>query len=334
MRFTPLTALLAVGAALGVAFAASSLPSYFPPLPVPADNPQGEAKIQLGRQLFYDRRLSADNTISCSDCHQQIFAFSNAGNRVSTGIRGQKGTRNAPSLGNVAWRKSLFWEGGSPSLELQAMGPITAHDEMGMEPAVLVKKLSSIPGYKKQFDAVFKDGVTMLGVTRAIASFERTLVTANSAWDRYRAGDEKALSASALRGMELFFGEQGDCFHCHNGFNFTDEALHNTGVNLKNVDIGLARITGKKTDEGKFKTPTLRNIALTAPYMHDGSIPSLEAVLEHYNSGGKDNDNVDVLMRPLGLSKTDIADLIAFLKSLTDTAFTKNPKLAKPAALP
>jgi cytochrome c peroxidase len=327
---TPLRVLVSSLAVVGAGWAFAALPSYFPALPVPANNPQSEAKIQLGRQLFYDRRLSADDTISCSDCHQQQFAFSNAGNRVSTGIRGQKGSRNAPSLGNVAWRKSLFWEGGAPSLELQAMGPITAHDEMGMEPAVLVKKLSSVPGYKRQFERVFKDGVTMLNITRAIASFERTFVTANSAWDRYRAGDEKALSPAALRGMELFFNEKGDCFHCHNGFNFTNESLHNTGVNLENADLGLARITGKKTDEGKFKTPSLRNVALTAPYMHDGSIPTLEAALEHYNSGGKDNNNVDTLMRPLGLSKAEIADLIAFLNALTDTEFTKNPKLSRP----
>ncbi len=315
---------------IGAAIAASSLPSYFPTLPVPSDNPQTPAKIALGRQLFYDARLSADNTISCSSCHQQQFAFSNAGNKVSTGIRGQRGSRNAPSLGNVAWRKSYFWEGGSPTLELQAMGPITAHDEMGMEPSVLTKKLSSIAGYAGQFKAVFSDGVTMLNVTKAISAFTRTLVTADSPYDRYRAGDLEAMSPAALRGMELFLGEKGDCFHCHGGFNFTDEALHNTGVNLENKDIGLARLTGKKTDEGKFKTPTLRNVALSKTYMHDGSIPTLEAVLEHYNSGGKDNDNVDVLMRPLYLTKPEISDLIAFLNALTDKNFTTDSNFSRP----
>ena len=327
---TPLRALSCVFVTLGVALAASSLPSYFPALPVPSDNPQTPAKIALGRQLFYDARLSADNTISCSSCHQQRFAFSNAGNKVSIGIRGQRGSRNAPGLGNVAWRKSFFWEGGSPSLELQAMGPITAHDEMGMEPSVLVRKLSSIAGYAGQFKAVFSDGVTMLNVTRALAVFTRTLVTANSPFDRYRAGNLKAMTSAALRGMELFLGEKGDCFHCHGGFNFTDEALHNTGVNLENTDIGLARLTGKKTDEGKFKTPGLRNVALSKPYMHDGSVGTLEAVLAHYNAGGKDNDNVDALMRPLELSQTEIKDLIAFLNALTDTEFTKNPQLSAP----
>ncbi len=327
---TPSRALSFALISLGVALAASSLPPYFPDLPVPSDNPQTPAKIALGRQLFYDARLSADNTISCASCHQQQFAFSNAGNKVSTGIRGQRGSRNAPSLGNVAWRKSYFWEGGSPSLELQAMGPITAHDEMGMEPSVLTRKLSSIAGYAGQFKAVFSDGVTMLNVTKAISAFTRTLITANSPFDRYRAGDLEAMTPAAVRGMELFLGEKGDCFHCHGGFNFTDEALHNTGVNLENRDLGLARLTGKKTDEGKFKTPTLRNVALSKPYMHDGSIGTLEAVLEHYNSGGKDNDNVDVLMRPLELSKSEIADLIAFLNALTDKSFITDSRFSRP----
>jgi cytochrome c peroxidase len=330
MRLTVTTLLSSLALTIGVGLAATALPSYFPALPVPADNPLSEAKAQLGRQLFHDPRLSANNTISCSSCHQQKFAFSNAGNRVSTGIKGQKGSRNAPSLGNVAYRKSLFWEGGSPSLELQAMGPITAHDEMGMEPGVLVRKLSSIPGYASQFRAVFRDGVTMLNVTRAIATFERTLLTFDSPWDRYRAGDETAMTPAALRGMELFFNETGDCFHCHNGFNFTNEGLHNTGVNLENKDIGLARLTGRKDDAGKFKTPGLRNVALTAPYMHDGSVQTLDAVLEHYNSGGKNNDNVDVLMRPLGLTAQDKKDLKAFLEALTDQSFIKNPRFSAP----
>ncbi len=326
MTFNATTFVSSVALIFGVALANS----FFPAMPIPTENPQSAAKIRLGRQLFYDARLSADNSLSCSSCHQQKFAFTNAGNRVSTGIGGQKGTRNAPSLGNVGWRKSLFWEGGSPSLELQAMGPITAHDEMGMEPAALVKKLSAVPGYRNQFSAEFEDGLTMLNITKAVASFERTLVTDSSPYDRYRAGDERAMTPAALRGMDLFLGEKGDCFHCHPGFNFTDEQLHNTGVNLENVDLGLGRLTGRQDDAGKFKTPTLRNVALTAPYMHDGSIKTLDAVLAHYNAGGKDNDNVDLLMRPLELTKAEVADLIEFLKSLTDTSFTTNAQFSAP----
>jgi cytochrome c peroxidase len=304
--------------------------SFFPAMRVPADNPQTPEKIELGRRLFYDPRLSADNTVSCSSCHIQAFAFSNAGNRVSTGIRGQKGTRNAPSLGNVGYRRSFFWEGGSPSLELQAMGPLTAHDEMGIEPNVLVARLKGIAPYQKAFSSVFADGVTMLNITRAIASFERTIVSNRSPYDRYRAGDEKALNPAAVRGLELFFGERGDCFHCHNGFNFTTETLHNTGIKKTNPDLGLGRLTRRAEDAGKFKTPSLRNVALTAPYMHDGSISSLEKAMEHYNKGGEDNPNADALMRPLGLSKGEITDILEFLKALTDTELTKDPRLAAP----
>jgi cytochrome c peroxidase len=310
----------------GVVFAQS----YFPILHVPKDNPQSPDKIQLGRKLFYDPRLSADDSISCSSCHQQQFAFSNAGNAVSSGIRGQKGSRNAPSLGNVAWKKSFFWEGGSPSLELQAMGPLTAHDEMGIEPSALVTKLKKIPEYNKLFSSVFKEGISMSNITKAIASFERTLITNRSPYDQYQQGNEKAMSESAIRGLELFLGESGDCFHCHNGFNFTTETLHNTGLKLTNPDLGLARLTGRKSDEGKFKTPSLRNVAITAPYMHDGSVPTLELALEHYNKGGLDNPNVDKLMRPLGLSKAEIGDLIEFLKALTDIEFTRDPRFAAP----
>jgi cytochrome c peroxidase len=312
----------------------TALAASFPVMNVPKDNPQSVAKSELGRQLFYDQRLSADDTVSCSSCHIQSLAFSNAGNAVSTGIKGQKGSRNAPSLGNAGYRKSLFWEGGSPSLELQAMGPITAHDEMGMEPETLVKKLRGIAGYDKQFKNVFKDGVTMLNITRALASFERTLVTNSSPYDRFNKGDQKAMNDSAVRGLELFFGEKGDCFHCHGGFNFTDEQLHNTGLYKTYKDEGLARITKRKEDIGKFKTPSLRNVALTAPYMHDGSRKTLRDVLNDYNSGGQPHDNADGLMRPLELSKQDISDLIAFLESLTDQGFVKNPKFAKPAKLP
>ncbi|MFN3267475.1 MAG: cytochrome-c peroxidase, partial [Deinococcales bacterium] len=167
MHFTPFRMLLTVLILSGFAVGQS----FFPAMRIPTDNPQTPAKIELGRKLFYDKRLSVDNTISCSDCHIQAFAFSNAGNRVSTGIRGQRGVRNAPSLGNVGYRRSYFWEGGSPSLELQAMGPITAHDEMGSEPSVLVAKLRAIPEYQKAFSSIFSDGVTMLNITRAIASF-------------------------------------------------------------------------------------------------------------------------------------------------------------------
>ena len=330
IQLKPLWFLAGMAMLAGVAVAASS----FPAMLYPQDNPQSPEKIELGRKLFYDVRLSVDNTIACASCHQQKFAFSNGGQRVSTGIRGQKGTRNAPGLGNVGYRKSFFWEGGAKSLELQAIGPITAHDEMGMEPEDLVRKLASIPEYANAFKTAFKDGVTMLNITRALASFERTLISNSSPFDAYRAGNETAMNPAAVRGMELFFGEKGDCFHCHGGFNFTDEDLHNTGVHLKYADPGLARISKNPDDVGKFKTPGLRNIALTAPYMHDGSMKSLQAVLEHYNKGGQAHPNADVLMRPLELTKQEINDLIMFLNALTDKKFITEPKFGPPPSSP
>lgn len=304
--------------------------SQRPPVPIPADNPQTPAKIELGRKLFYDQRLSADNTVACASCHKPEFAFSDGGNAVSTGIGGQKGTRNAPTLTNVGYRQGLFWEGRSPRLEMQAVGPLTAHDEMGMQPDELAKKLDAIPEYARAFREVFGEAPTLKTTAYALAAFQRTLLSYNSPFDRYQAGDDKAMSEAALRGMELFFGEKGDCFHCHVGSEFTDDEPRNTGLYTVYEDIGLARSTGKDEDVGKFKTPTLRNVALTAPYMHDGSIKTLRDAVMHYNRGGEPNLNADALIRPLGLTDEEVDDLVAFLKSLTDQSFTTNPAYLPP----
>lgn len=320
---------------LGLGIAANQVyevkvPSHFPPMPVPDDNPMSAQKVELGRTLFYDGRLSSDNKISCGSCHKPEFAFADGGQALSLGVDGQKGARNTPTLTNTGYRTSFFWDGNAPRLETQAVGPITNHVEMNMDPPALEKKLRAIPEYQKSFAQVFPDGITMLNITKAISAFERTLVSSNSAWDRYRQGDSKALSASALRGMDIFFTERGDCFHCHIGHNFTDESLRNTALETVYKDIGLAKITGKDEDVGFFKVPTLRNTELTAPYMHDGSIKTLREAVQHYNSGGQPNLNADVLMRPLGLSDQDVNDLVEFMKSLTDKSFTTNPNLLPP----
>lgn len=299
-------------------------------VPIPEDNPQTPAKVALGRKLFYDTRLSKDNTIACASCHRPEFAFSDGGKPVSTGIFGRQGSRNAPSLTNVGFRRHLFWEGRSPRLELQAVGPLTAHDEMGLEPEELAQRLQAIPEYAQAFREVFGEPPSLRAVTYAIAAFERTLVSYNSPFDRYQAGDDQALSPAALRGMELFFSEKGDCFHCHVGPDFTDDEPRNTALYTVYKDIGLARATGKDEDVGKFKTPTLRNVALTAPYMHDGSIRTLREVVQHYNRGGEPNLNADALIRPLGLTDQEVDDLVAFLEALTDTSFTTNPALQAP----
>jgi len=299
-------------------------------MPIPEDNPQTPAKVELGRRLFYDPRLSKDGTVACASCHKPEFAFSDGGKAVSTGIFGRKGSRNAPTLTNVGFRRHLFWEGRSPRLELQAVGPLTAHNEMGLEPEELAQRLSAIPEYAQAFQEVFGEPPTLKTTTYAIAAFERTLVSYNSPFDRYHAGDERALSEAALRGMALFFSEKGDCFHCHVGPDFTDDEPHNTALYTVYKDVGLARATGKDEDVGKFKTPTLRNVALTAPYMHDGSIKTLREAVQHYNRGGEPNLNADALIRPLGLTDQEVDDLVAFLEALTDTSFTTNPAFLPP----
>jgi len=326
---------IVLGSLAGMALAASAVyvvkvPDHFPPMPIPADNAMSAAKVELGHQLFYDKRLSGDNSVACASCHKPEFAFSDGGKAVSTGVKGRRGTRNAPTLTDVGYRSRLFWEGGSPRLEAQAVGPLTNPNEMDSDPTKLVAKLKAIPQYRAAFATVFPDGLSMLNLTKAISAFERTLVSSNSPWDRYREGDQTALSVAALRGMKIFFSEKGDCFHCHQGQDFTDDSLRNTALTTVYSDTGLARITGKDQDVGKFKVPTLRNVELTGPYMHDGSIKTLRDVVEHYNSGGAANLNADPLMRPLGLSEAEVNDLVAFLKALTDHSFTQDPRFGPP----
>ncbi|MDX2006264.1 MAG: cytochrome c peroxidase [Meiothermus sp.] len=320
--FLALLALIGLGV-----YAVGALPA----VPIPADNPQTPAKVELGRKLFYDTRLSSDNTVACASCHKPEFAFSDGGKAVSEGVRRQKGTRNAPTLTNVGFRQSLFWEGRTPRLELQAVGPITAHDEMDMTPEALRSRLEGIPEYRLAFARAFpREPISLQTVAKAISAFQRTLVSFDSPYDRYVAGDDKAMSPAALRGMELFLGEKGDCFHCHVGGQFTDDQPRNTALYTVYEDVGLARATGKDEDVGKFKTPTLRNVALTAPYMHDGSIKTLREAIQHYNNGGQPNLNSDPLIRPLGMTDAEVEDLVEFLKALTDEGFTKNPAFLPP----
>lgn len=284
--------------------------------PVPKDNPTTPDKVALGRQLFFDPRLSGDNTMSCATCHppDKHFADGLAG---AKGHLGKTLSRNTPSVLNVAFQTRFFWDGRAASLEEQALGPIQSPDEMHQDIAELEHELAAIPGYARQFQDVFGTRVTRAGIAQALAAYERTLVTEPSPFDRFLRGDKAALSEAAQRGLELFRGEAG-CTRCHNGPLLSDEMFYRLGVSSK--DKGLAAVTGKPADAGKFRTPTLRNVARTGPYMHNGSQKTLQDVVEFYYRGvpTKSADGLPFDIEPLtGRSFSEVSDLVAFLESLT-----------------
>jgi len=325
-----------------------------PELPSIINNPQTPAKIALGKHLFNDVRLSQDGTVSCASCHQQSKAFTD-GQKVAVGIRGQQGLRNAPTVVNAAYYQHLFVDGRASSLEEQALGPFLNPIEHGLKSKrQLVKLVEQDANYKKQFASVFANSaITAVKITSAIASFERTLIAGNSAFDRYLFGrDRKALTQSEARGMRLF-RRKGNCANCHeiSGKDalFMDNRFYNLGVGFARVnpeidyilgalrqgnklealalskvqqaELGRFNVTHIIADIGKFKTPTLRNIALTAPYMHDGSLDTLEAVVEYYDKGGYKNPYLDAAIFPLHFTQQEKQDLVAFLKALTSQAY-------------
>jgi len=287
-----------------------------PAPPPPKDNPLTPAKIALGRKLFFDPILSRDGSLSCASCHLPEHAFSGT-TPVAVGIDGLKGRRNAPTLQNRVYGRTQFWDGRATTLEEQALQPIENPRELGTTVDAALQRLKADADYARSFSEVFKEGVTSRNLARAIASFERSLLSGDSRVDRFRAGDFSALSDSERQGLWLF-ESRGQCWRCHSGRNFSDEAFRNTGVSWGGdpVDLGRFEVTGKDGDRGKFKTPTLRNVSLTAPYMHDGSLDSLKEVVEFYNRGGGGNARLDPLMKPLELSQADIENLTAFLKAL------------------
>ena len=313
----------------GLPEAAITVPPGFPALTAPDDNLPTPDRIALGRRLFYDERLSRTEEISCSSCHVQAHAFSDP-KRVSTGVDGQMGSRNAPALVNPAWGKSFFWHGGVSSLEVQAVGPIKNPLEMDMTLAEVARRLSKDAALLQEFKQAYGDEPNESTITRALASFERSLVSGNSAYDRYLRGDSSALGEAAARGEQLFNGERAECFHCHAGFNFTNNGFRNDGSDRNDPDEGRREITLKESDFGKFKIPTLRNVAVSAPYMHDGSLATLDDVIDAYVAGGRGHPNTDPTIMPLDLTTADKADLRAFLESLTDDDFLSNPAFAEP----
>ena len=284
--------------------------------PVPQENPLSAAKVELGRTLFFDPILSADRTLSCASCHQPARYFTD-GRQRPIGIDGREGSRNAPSILNVAYGRSFFWDGRAPSLEEQVLQPIQAGSELGLDLQELVRRLGAHDTYRAAFREAFEgDGITPDHVSRALASYLRTLRSGNAAIDRFLQGHSDALPPDARRGFRLFVG-RANCGRCHVYPLFTDHQFHNTGVSWGSLDSGRFEITEEDGDRGAFKTPSLRNAAGTAPYMHDGSLATLEDVVEHYDRGGTSNPYIDVEIRPLGLSSTEKRQLLAFLEALT-----------------
>lgn len=344
-----------------------SLPPGFPPPEVPEDNPMTVAKVELGRHLFYDRRLSENGTYSCATCHEQARAFTD-GKASAVGSTGQVHPRGSMSLANVAYAATLTW--GHPylsSLELQAQLPMFGDSpvELGWRAqADLEQRLAAISEYVQLFADAFPEGaapISLENAARAIASFERSLISGNAPFDRWlMTGDESAISDAAKRGYALFNTETFECYHCHGGFAFTDHVVfageafpqvlfHNTG--LYNIDgngafpapnTGVQSVNEDPADMGRFKAPTLRNIAVTAPYMHDGSIATLSEVLDHYAFGGRtisEGPNAGVgstnpfksnFVRGFRMTEAERGDLLAFLESLTDTSFLDNPAHSDP----
>ncbi len=345
-----------------------NIPSWMPKPVVPVDNPMTTEKVELGRHLFYEKRLSINKEFSCATCHIQALAFTDA-KPVGMGATGEKHPRNSMSLANIAYNSVLTWaHPGMKKLEVQALVPMFGERpvEMGLsgKEKEILKILREDTNYQKMFAKVFgqgDDNINLKNITKSLAAFERSLISASSPYDKYRyGGDKNAISASAKRGEILFNSERMECFHCHGGFNFSDSikherlafeeiAFHNTG--LYNIDgkgayppnnTGVHEITNKSTDMGRFKAPTLRNIALTAPYMHDGSIATLEEVIDHYAAGGRTiktgefkgvgskNPLKSNFISGFEITPQEKEDLLEFLRSLTDESFVQNQAFRDP----
>lgn len=345
-----------------------NIPADYPLPVVPISNPLTEEKFQLGKHLFYDRRLSGNGTQACASCHIQALAFSD-GVTLPLGSTGEMHPRHSQALVNIAYNASVNW-GNPTTVTLEQQAPIPIFGEFPVELGVnddnkeaVLARFRAEPRYTGLFSRAFPgetDPINFDNIIRALASFGRGLNSFNTPFDRHEAGDTTALSSSAIRGMRLFFDEKTECFHCHGGLNFTQSSFDRTQLfaemvffnnGLYNLDgrgrypeggEGIYEITGKPEDMGRFRPPTLRNIALTAPYMHDGSIATLEEVVRHYAAGGRNittgpnagdgrlNPNKSSFVRPFDLTEQELQDMVAFLESLTDDDFVTNPRFANP----
>lgn len=325
-RFTPLftAAVLGLAAALPASAEApteAQRSAFRRPdtIPFPADNPYSPAKAALGKMLFFDTRLSRDKNLSCASCHNPSFGWE-VPFAQAIGAGGKPLGRHAPTALNQAWSRHLFWDGRAPSLEAQARGPIEAAAEMDLPLAVAVSRLQAVAGYRQAFAKAFpKEGIAEATILKAIATFERTIVTGDTPFDQWVRGKDDALSDSAKRGFVLFTGK-AQCVACHSGWNFSDDKFHDIG--LATDDRGRAGVSGQAADAFAFKTPGLREITARAPYMHKGQLVSLEDVVAHYITGGTPRASRSPEMKALSLQPQDVADLVAFMRSLSSPQTT------------
>jgi cytochrome c peroxidase len=293
----------------------------------PADNALTLDRATLGKRLFYDAQLSRTSEVSCGSCHQQAYAFADP-SVLSTGVEGRTGTRNAPSIANAAWGKSFFWDGRAQTLEEQASQPIENPLEMDLALSDAVARLAAEPSYIDAFENAYGEPPSGSSLQKALASFVRSVVSGSSPYDRHLRGDDSDFGPQRKRGEALFLSEKAECFHCHPSGSLSNEGYFDNGTYTAGGDTGRQGVTGRVGDLGKFKVPGLRNIAVTAPYMHDGSVPSLEAVIEQYDAGGRGDPSTDPLIKPLGLTTEEKADLLEFLRSFTDDALLRDGRFA------
>lgn len=317
------------------------VPANFPMADEHPDNPLTLEGIELGRELFYDVRLSGNNRISCASCHRQNLAFTDGVALSNTGVSGKQLHRHAPALFNLAWSKSgLFWDGGAKNLESQAFGPLTSADEMHQDLQELERELKQVPAYIKQFNLAFKQEISSANVVKALAQFQRTLISGESKYDHYKRGESSiSLTTIELEGLKLV---ENKCKGCHSGELFTDDIFHNNGLDYSFSDEhegifqGRFRVSFNPEDMGSFKTPSLRNVMLTGPYMHDGRFDSIDRVLDHYQTGIKHSPTVDLLLHQnqgkpgIPLSGQERVAIKAFLTTLTDYKLLINKKISNP----
>ena len=336
-------ALLSLGWVLGCSDGAAPTVSNPPPLlqatspagfpeggsakTAPNDNELTEPRARLGKRLFHDARLSRTGDVSCASCHRQDHAFSDP-NPLSLGVEGRTGTRNAPALSNAAWGKSFFWDGRAASLEEQAGQPIENPLEMDSSLADAVARVAADSSYVADFEAAYGEPPSSASLRKALASFVRSVVSAASAYDRHLRGDDSDFGAQRLRGEALFLSDRAGCFHCHPSGVLSNEGFFNNGTYTAGTDTGREQLTGLVGDLGKFKVPGLRNVEVSAPYMHDGSLGTLEAVIDQYDAGGRGDPTTDPQIAPLGLSTDEKADLLEFLRSLTDPSLLVDPRFS------